>query len=113
MSCPNPQKQSPKKIGPGHNGIEADVVGNDLPQGRDDAAGLRRHPRFLVREPHAEGARRRVAVAGDVGSRGRDEGDGDGLLRSGTTGLCKGSRNQGHLGQAEVAIIGIAESKWG
>ena len=66
-----------------------------------------------MREPHAEGARRRVAVAGDVGSRGRDEGDGDGLLRSGTTGLCKGSRNQGHLGQAEVAIIGIAESKWG
>ena len=60
---------------------------DDLPQRGDDAAGLRRHPRFLVREPHAEGPRRRIAVAGGVGSRGRDEGDGDGLPGSGTTGL--------------------------
>lgn len=75
-----------------HDGIKADVVGNDLSQGRDDATGLGGHSSLFRRQVHAKVARRTVAIAFRTGRRSRLEGHGDRLPRTSQAGLYQ--RNQ-------------------
>ena len=51
-----------------HNGIKADIMGDNLTQGGNDTTGLRRHTGVLVREAHAKGAGRSVASAFNIWS---------------------------------------------
>ena len=85
-----------------NDGIKADVVGNDLSQGRDDATGLGGHSSLFRRQAHAKVARRTVAVAiaFRTGRRSRLKGHGDRLPRTSQAVLCQ--RNQVGLSQNMV-----------
>lgn len=86
LNTANSRKQG-NKLRTVHNGIKADVVGNDFSQRWDDTTGLCCNSRILVRKAHAKGSRRSIPMSFSHRRRSWHEGHGNRLPWSCTRGL--------------------------